>query len=66
MTLEISKEKMEEINAQCLIDYVLIFAQNNSDKFFKTRQMKGTSYTKKDLDNLNHNYIHHRKLKISE
>ncbi|HAI18000.1 MAG TPA: hypothetical protein DCM10_08295 [Xanthomarina gelatinilytica] len=66
MSVEISKKEMEIINAKCLIDYVLIFAQNNSDKFFKTVQMKGTSYTKKDLDNLTHNYIHHRKLKISE
>ena len=65
MSVEIP-EKMDEINAKCLIDYVLIFAQNNSEKFFKTRQMKGTSYTQEELNNLVHNYLNHRKLKISE
>ena len=56
----------EEINAKYLINYILIFTNENSDKFFQSRLMKQTRYTKEDLDNLTHNYIHHGLWRLKE
>ena len=50
------KENIDKLNAHGLIGMALIFA-NNSDEFFKTDQLKRTTYTRKDLINCKNNFL---------
>ena len=61
-----SGSNVDEINAVGLIQMALIFARNNSDKFFSTKLMKETNYKPHELETLTSNYIYHNKLSIEE
>jgi len=56
----------DETNAIGLIQMALIFARNNSNKFFSTGLMKATTYEQHHLERLTNNYINHNKLSIKK
>ena len=55
---EQEKKNIDKRNAHGLIGMALIFVDNNSDKFFKTDQLKRTRYTLKDLINCKNNFLY--------
>ena len=55
---------MDKVNAIELIKLALIFARNNSDKFFETDLMKKTTFKETELHTLTNNYINSNKLSL--
>ena len=68
MQIKILKEEeyqqLDELESIELVKLALLFTQNNSDEFFKTRRMKLTTYEQFEFSNLVNNYINSNKLSL--
>tara|TARA_R100000773_G_scaffold25561_1_gene22297 strand:- start:205 stop:408 length:204 start_codon:yes stop_codon:yes gene_type:complete len=61
-----TKKSSDELNAEGLLDLVLIFAERNCNEFFEMDLLKQTTYKHRHLSRLLRNYIHEKKVSIEE